>query len=396
MHTYVNEEYWFYTIGINVISANTINKTPTEEWSEYQDKPIPPESFEQNKRNGVYKNGIAIIPGRVWRGPNKDKYLVFIDLDNQKAIDEVCSCFGAKDVEKLSQYIIVEQHRDNLSKAHLYFYSNHQFSKKSTDITKLGYKIKNNEIPAIEVKGLGEHGIAYCSPSIHKDGQPYEIIGTKEPKTCGKKVEDLLFEIYKKYELNIDNNNNQKIPIRKLFEEDYVILEGHNRHEGLLRAMESLVSRNKEILSEEKIKKLAIEWNQEHCKPPIDEREFEKQWTSAINFIGKNNNNNNGKDGKNEEENPLEQQNVVSNILASIKERYTEIFTDQLNRFYVTVRINDHTECIPLEDNRFKNLVRKEYFDRERNILSDEKLDGIIKILESELMFKDDIIKNIN
>ena len=88
--------FGFIPIGINVISANTVNKTPTEEWSEYQDKPIPSELFEQNKKNGVYKNGIAIIPGKVWRGANKGKYLVFIDLDNQKAIDEVCYLFWRK------------------------------------------------------------------------------------------------------------------------------------------------------------------------------------------------------------------------------------------------------------------------------------------------------------
>ena len=63
------------------------------------------------------------MPGKVWRGVNKDKYLVFIDLDNQLAIDEICNCFGAKDLEELSNYVIVEQHKYNLSKAHLYFYS---------------------------------------------------------------------------------------------------------------------------------------------------------------------------------------------------------------------------------------------------------------------------------
>ncbi len=79
----------------------------------------------------------------------------------------------------------------------------------------------------------------------------------------------------------------QKIPIEKLFEDDFVILEGHNRHEGLLRAMESLIFRNKDILSKEKIKVLAYEWNQEHCNPPLDDKEFEKQWNCAIDFIRK-------------------------------------------------------------------------------------------------------------
>lgn len=46
------------------------------------------------------------------------------------------------------------------------------FPKKSAD-TELG----------LEVKGLGEHGIAFCYPSIHKNGHPYEIIGTNQPVT---------------------------------------------------------------------------------------------------------------------------------------------------------------------------------------------------------------------
>ena len=50
--------------------------------------------------------------------PHKDKkYLVFVDLDNQIAIEEVCKCFGAKDLKELSQYIIVEQHKDDLRKS---------------------------------------------------------------------------------------------------------------------------------------------------------------------------------------------------------------------------------------------------------------------------------------
>src|SRR6185312_3229267 len=120
-----NIDFWFYQIGINVISADTLNKKSYESWSEYQNKPIPADLFEQNKENGIYNKGIAIIPGKVWRGSHKDKYLVFLDLDNQIAIDEVCKCFGAKNLEELSQHIIVEQHKDNLEKAHLYFYSDY-------------------------------------------------------------------------------------------------------------------------------------------------------------------------------------------------------------------------------------------------------------------------------
>ncbi len=34
-------------------------------------------------------------------------------------------------------------------------------------------------------------------------------------------------------------------------------------------------------------------WNQNHCKPPLDDREFEKQWKCALKFASKNINSNN-------------------------------------------------------------------------------------------------------
>jgi len=37
----------------------------------------------------------------------------------------------------------------------------------------------NDEIPAIELKGEGQHGIMYCSPSPHADGSNYGILGKR-------------------------------------------------------------------------------------------------------------------------------------------------------------------------------------------------------------------------
>ena len=279
-------DFWFYVIGVNIIPADTKKREIKVKWSEYQNKPVLDEVHQLRKKYNNYSQGIALIPGKVWRGPHKDKLLVFIDLDNQKAIDEVCNIFNCENLELLSNYVIVEQHKDNKTKAHLYFYSNHTFNKKSSDVSKLKDLIDKNKIPAIEVKGLGEHGVAYCSPSMHKNGQKYEVIGTIEPKTCGKNVEDLLFKIYKKYDLGIDKEN--KIPIAMLCDEDFVIHEGHNRHEALLRIMTSLIQRNKSILDLEQIKKMSYEWNKKHCKPPLEDKEVEKQWKCATVFVIKN------------------------------------------------------------------------------------------------------------
>ena len=78
---------------------------------------------------------------------------------------------------------------------------------------------------------------------------------------------------------------NGNTPIQELFNEDTKIYEGHNRHEAILRVMESLLRRNYGIITEDQIKELAIYWNKQHCEPPLDEREFIKQWHDAVKFV---------------------------------------------------------------------------------------------------------------
>ena len=52
----------------------------------------------------------------------------------------------------------MEQHLDDTNRAHIYFYSPIPFVKKSAD-SKTG----------IEIKGLGEHGMSNCTPSVHQN-----------------------------------------------------------------------------------------------------------------------------------------------------------------------------------------------------------------------------------
>ena len=120
---------------------------------------------------------------------------------------------------------------------------------------------------------------------------PYQIIGIKEPILCNE-FENHLNNICKKYGIQYldDNRNHQttnsdKIPIQDLFQSDFVILEGNNRHEGLLRAMESLLKRNQGIFGLDEIKQLAQIWNHKHCEPPLDNKEFDRQWECATKFI---------------------------------------------------------------------------------------------------------------
>lgn len=228
-------DFWRYQIGVNVIPADTRRKITYETWSEWQDKPIPQELHDEWKKSGAFNNGIAIILGKVWHNPRRTNlYLIGIDLDNQKAIEEV----AVNGLEDLAKHVIVEQHKDDLTKAHVLLYSRKPSPKKSSDNNgHLSSKLKANEIPAIEVKGLGSHGIFFVSPSIHKNGQPYQIIGTMDPVIADDFVNHI-DNICRKYSIpyldNGNGNGNGKslLPIQDLFKADFTVYEGHNRHEA--------------------------------------------------------------------------------------------------------------------------------------------------------------------
>src|SRR5215210_4264129 len=157
-------DYWRYEVGLNTIPAHTLEKKTSITWKEWQTKPIPEELHEQWKRENKFAVGLAIIPGKVWHGEHAGKYLIFIDCDNFKAIEEFCTRNDKTvSLRDIAEKFIVEQHKDNPNKAHIYFYSEIPFVGKSSNTNKVAIqKIASDEVPALEVKGLGTHGIAYC------------------------------------------------------------------------------------------------------------------------------------------------------------------------------------------------------------------------------------------
>ena len=51
---------------------------------------------------------MAIILGEVWFGPHKGEYLIFIDCDNLKAIEEFCTRNGKTvSITEIAQKMIV-------------------------------------------------------------------------------------------------------------------------------------------------------------------------------------------------------------------------------------------------------------------------------------------------
>jgi hypothetical protein len=279
---------------------------------------------------------------------------------------------------------------DDLSKAHILLYSRKPFPKKSSDNHSLSSKLESNEIPAIEIKGLGSHGILFVSPSVHQNGTPYQILGTLEPVIADDFVVHI-DNICRKYSipyLDAADNGNGKalLPIQDLFKPDFTILEGHNRHEGLMRIMESLIARNSGILSLEEIKSLASKWNLKHCNPLLDDKEFEKQWTCATDFIAK-------KGTKPDEDDDKVHHSAADILVQLATENISLFFKDQYGTAHAQVHIAGHYEIVRIESNKFKRFLARTFYDKNGNkVVNAESITNAIQVLQAKAEYDGPII----
>ncbi|MGA9152572.1 MAG: hypothetical protein WBZ36_18500 [Candidatus Nitrosopolaris sp.] len=210
---------------------------------------------------GLFAYGIGVVLGELWRDANAGKYLNLIDADNRLAIQEICSRNGKTiSIEELAEWTLVEQHKDDIDRAHTYILSTKPFPTKSSDKGKpdTGNRIDSNEIPGIEVKNVGS--LSFGWNSIHQGGYRYEFVnGATKPERCDEYPEHIN-GICKKYELQyLDENGRGKgdIPIPELFETDTAIYQGNNRHKAQLCVNDSLIAPLKNILSSDEIKQIA-------------------------------------------------------------------------------------------------------------------------------------------
>ena len=284
-------DFWFNIIGANVIPADTINKKTSFKWAEFKDKPIPDESHEAIKREGGYEKGIALMAGRLHRGPNKGKFIVCVDSDTKNSSEEFLPVFGGIcDLEKLAEKTIVEQHADNKEKAHVYFISPFPFPNMGAN-SKLG----------LEIKSKGEHGIVFCSPSIHKDGYPYQIMGTKNPLSL-KRAEAI--ETVQKINIMFKRNGLSYLERKsrlseilkaiakslKINNSEYGVINEGERHTTLISMANSILFHhlgNGKNLNE--LFGFFSKINERLCSPePLPAEELNSIWDSALTFVQQN------------------------------------------------------------------------------------------------------------
>ncbi len=279
-------DFWRNQIGVNVIPADAISKKPLVSWKEdrrgnWQIEPIPQSIHDDWKMTKSFEKGMAVICGKVHHNKNKlDLYLCAIDADNKKGIEVLHS----KGIDYLASKTLVERHA-NPNKAHFYFYTHKPMPKKSSDAVnmELVEKMETNEIPSLEMKGDGTHGIMYCTPSPHKDGSRYEILDNKVPVILDD-IGDVVNKICDEFSLGRGSGN--KVTMQVLMDDETRVVKGSNRHEALMRYAESIL-RKYPRMEEAIFNDVIMAKNKRMCVPPLDDEQVEIQIKCAVDFISK-------------------------------------------------------------------------------------------------------------
>lgn len=200
--------FWYHNIGSDPVAFDSQRKIPLMPWKRLQEQILTHEEYENNKKQGIYDKGIAIFTGKIRRGENMGKNLVCIDIDNKKGIEEFLyqtfPLFQSHKLSELSERTLIEQHEDAKDdKAHVFLITEIPIKKRGRMISAV-QDSDDESIPAIEVKS-DPSTVVIVSPSIHKNGFPYQIVGTSEPLVLNKKqsymLEVVLNQLYEKYQI---------------------------------------------------------------------------------------------------------------------------------------------------------------------------------------------------
>jgi hypothetical protein len=277
-------DFWFYIVGVNVCPADTRDKRVSESWKAMQMTAMYVEEYEDLKKEGAFIRGAAVVTGKVWRGDHVGYYLNGIDLDNQKAIEEICNASildgKATNLQELAASTLLEQHTDDPTKLHLYVFSKRPFKNKMSDAGRSWFN--RDAMPAIEVKGL--KCLMFCAPSMHKGGHRYQFLNQIVPG-LSENLELIINDILSKYDIEylskadlLNRGNQTKSDAAK------TINEG-SRHIELLREMNARLHGFIRTKPLEEIRQMCIMFNNLYCKPPLDIREFENMWSDAVTHV---------------------------------------------------------------------------------------------------------------
>ena len=82
-------------VGVPTVPGEFKTKKPCVNWTGYQENPPTDEEHKDWLNQGKYTGGVMILRGLTYYGKDRQHlYLVGIDIDRQKGIDQFCTRNG--------------------------------------------------------------------------------------------------------------------------------------------------------------------------------------------------------------------------------------------------------------------------------------------------------------
>lgn len=287
--------FWREFIGVEALPANSKEKKPLYPWKPYQTTPSTDKEFQDWIDTNAFANGVCILTGKVRHRPERQNlFFVMIDGDKPDGIRELFTRNGyaPPTLQEVAEKWIVEQHKDRPEKAHFGFYSPIRFSEKWPDPI-LGLEIR------CEDSDGKTNRVVTVTPSIHKDGHPYEIIGTKDPVVLSElqalelkqHINQICMRNGIEYLTKTGSNSKKLDPkIKKMtrslkLDDSIKIMEGQ-RNDILIAIADSILFNHSHKHSEEELRKYFDLINEQLCKPePLATEELDRVWQSSLRFV---------------------------------------------------------------------------------------------------------------
>jgi len=382
----INEaaDYYYSQWTVNLTWANTKNKSTTNKWKTLQEFRLREKQHRQWIDENYYQNnGIALVMGKFWDNPLMEgKYLSCIDFDNKPGIDDWCAKHGKSSLDELAEIFPIEQHADDLNRAHVYIITNDRpLRNKGVN------RSPDPSIPAIDVMGKGKY--VCCTPSTHKNGNKYRFMyGLKSIEEYqvfnASQIEHIVNDICVEHgipylEKFSNSNFSSSVTEQKQEQREQEVnwYEGE-RHAKLLSKSNSLMIKCLDMLLVEEIKELIYAENRKKCIPPLLEWEVEQICKDAEKFARVKT-----KEGNGGEEKRTKAQVALETAAQSIK----KLFVDQYQIPHAAILVREHLEVLPLDTKRFRNYLAGEIYKQKTTVLDPQTLKAAIGVLSAKAEF---------
>lgn len=261
--------------------------------------------FNSKLLKGEYDNGIAVRLGKTLNYNNSENglYIAALDFDGWDAVE---AFFGSwENMLIWSKKTRIEWH-ENKGRLHMLFYTKRPITAKSIPTKNAQLEVRFDELLVV-------------SPSINSDGNAWVVVPNGTNQIIILEENDLL-----KLEVKLDiasegrymSDDNKQKYIAWLETSSTKIKEHQGRHDAIKTLGCSYFYRYyngwKDLTDDQRFDRLC-QWNQQHCMPPLPEKEFNEIWKWILLTHRKN------RDKEHEQKRDDDRQNLLEEKLKDSK-----------------------------------------------------------------------------